>query len=146
MHTKRSIRKKKKKEESGWGDVGSEMGSLMSGRWQIPKFLSCAYRTKVTPGEQCGFMLMLQLKGPALIRMLAENNNCPLKEWAWGPHLKSYFAMPHRNKAGPVYRVFFLSHCTKAPQTHPCEDSQTMWLKAENKHLTPVLTYFEPLF
>lgn len=101
----------------------------------------------MTLGEQCGFMLMFQLKGPALITMLAENKKCPLKEWAWGPCLKSYFAMPHRNKAGPVHRVlFFLSHCTKAPQTHPHEDSQTMRLKAENKHLMPALTYFEPLF
>ncbi len=108
----------KKEEESGWGDVGSEMGRLMSGRWQIPKFLSCAYRTEVTPGEQCGFMLMPQLKGPARIRILEENKNCPLKEWAWGPCLKSYFAMPDRNKAGTVHSFLFVT-LHKGPSNAP---------------------------
>lgn len=42
-------------------------GSLMSGRWQIPKFLPCAYRTEATAAEQCGFMLILHSRARRLL-------------------------------------------------------------------------------
>jgi len=135
-----SKKEKKKKEESGWGDVGSRVGSLMSGRWQIPKFLPCAYRTETTRGEQCGFMWTLQLKGPALIRMLAEYKNCPLKSMGPGSSSQIIFCNVAQEQSRPSSQSTPFCHVEQRPlKCTPSKTWKTMRLKTENKQLMPAL-------
>lgn len=89
---------------------------------------------------------MLQLKGPMLIRMLAEYKNCPLKGWAQDPHLKSYFAMPHRNKAGPVHKVFLFVTLHKGPSNAPPQRHANHEIENRKQHLTPDPHSLSPSF